>query len=61
MPRSPSASCRFRQRGQAPVRRAGKQHRDAGRLIEDVYIHRNPEQARARMKKAIGYNDQDRD
>lgn len=30
-------------------------HRDGGRLIERVYAHRNPDLARARLKKAMGY------
>lgn len=30
-------------------------HQDGGRLIERVYIHRNPEQRRARMRAAYGY------
>jgi hypothetical protein len=33
-------------------------HRDGGRLIEEVYVHRNPELARARMRRAMGYGDE---
>ena len=30
-------------------------HRDGGRLVEKLYIHRNKEQARARVRKAMGH------
>lgn len=32
-------------------------HSDGGRLIEEVYVHRNPELARARMRRAMGYRE----
>lgn len=32
-------------------------HRDGGRLVEEVYIHRNPELARQRIARAMGYDD----
>lgn len=30
-------------------------HADGGLLVEEVYIHRNPEHARERIAKAMGY------
>jgi integrase len=33
-------------------------HRDGGRLVEELYIHRNPELARARIRTAMGYGTQ---
>lgn len=34
-------------------------HRDGGRLIEEIYMHRNPELARDRIRAAMGYPDED--